>query len=226
MRGPSKSSGESQAEFPMRINRYLALKKYSTRRGADEIIKKKQVFINGRLAVLGDKVTASDVVEVKFRGKPTPLTYIAFNKPRGVAINTVFKEGEGLFPVAALDKDAHGLTILTNDGRVTLRLASPLYTHEKEYLVTTTRKLRSSFREKMEAGAEKVAILGENKFRITVTNEKQNQIRRMCAALFLEVADLACLRVMNIRLGNLKEGTQRSIEGDELKTFLKTLQLL
>lgn len=62
--------------FPMRINRYLALKKHSaSRREADELIKKKQVFINGRLAVLGDKVQKSDIVEFNFRGKPTPHKY-------------------------------------------------------------------------------------------------------------------------------------------------------
>ena len=60
--------------FPMRINKYLALKRHSTRRDADELIKKKQIFLNGKLAVLGDKVQASDIVEFKFRGKPTPLT--------------------------------------------------------------------------------------------------------------------------------------------------------
>lgn len=209
----------------MRINKYLALKKYSTRRGADDIIKKKQVFINGRLAVLGDKVTASDVVEVKFRGKPTPLVYIAYNKPKGVAIHDAF-EGEGIFPVAALDKDAHGLTVLTNDGRVTERLLSPLYVHEKEYTVITQRKLRSSFKEKMEMNAKKVIIMGENKFRIILADEKQNQIRRMCVALFQEVKDLQCVRVMNIALGNLKEGEQRKIASDELKIFLEALQLM
>ena len=52
-------------EFPMRINKYLALKGYATRRGADELINKKIVSINGRVAVLGDKVTEKDVVEVR-----------------------------------------------------------------------------------------------------------------------------------------------------------------
>jgi ribosomal 50S subunit-recycling heat shock protein len=60
--------------FPMRINKYLVLKKHSQdRRKADELIKKKKVFLNGKLAVLGDKVQESDLVEVNFRGKPTPL---------------------------------------------------------------------------------------------------------------------------------------------------------
>jgi 23S rRNA pseudouridine2604 synthase len=58
--------------FPMRINKYLASKRNSTRREMDKLVKKGQVFINGKRAVLGDKVETSDVVEVNFRGKPTP----------------------------------------------------------------------------------------------------------------------------------------------------------
>ena len=58
--------------FPMRINQYLAKKKNMSRRSADELIKKGQVFINSRLAVLGDKVQATDVVEFKYRGKMAP----------------------------------------------------------------------------------------------------------------------------------------------------------
>ena len=51
--------------YPMRINKYLAWKKISTRRGADELIQNKKVFINGKLAVLGDKIKETDKVEIK-----------------------------------------------------------------------------------------------------------------------------------------------------------------
>ena len=53
----------------MRINKYLALKRNSTRRECDELIKKGQVFVNGVLAKLGDKVLEKDSVEVRYRGK-------------------------------------------------------------------------------------------------------------------------------------------------------------
>ncbi|MFA6407811.1 MAG: S4 domain-containing protein [Candidatus Paceibacterota bacterium] len=56
-------------KFPMRINQYLALKKNSTRRAMDELIKKKKVLINNRLAVLGDRVKEEDEVKVLFREK-------------------------------------------------------------------------------------------------------------------------------------------------------------
>jgi 16S rRNA U516 pseudouridylate synthase RsuA-like enzyme len=56
--------------FPMRINKYLALEKNATRREMDVLIRNGKVLINGRTAVLGDKVSETDKVEVRFRTKP------------------------------------------------------------------------------------------------------------------------------------------------------------
>ncbi len=227
--------------YPMRINKYLALKGHSTRRGADELIEKGQVFINGKQAVLGDKVSESDLVKVSFRGKQKPYMYIAYNKPRGIVTHSAQK-GEkeiknvfalkDVYPIGRLDKDSHGLIILTNDGRITERLLGPKYFHEKEYIVTTKNDLRSNFKEKMEAGVQieaektapcKVQILDERKFKVILTEGKKHQIRRMCSALFQEVDDLKRIRIMNIKLDSLSEGAHRNIEGEELKKFLGDL---
>ena len=54
-------------KFPMRINKFLALERNCSRREGDEIIRAGRVYINGRLAVLGDKVMETDRVEVRFR---------------------------------------------------------------------------------------------------------------------------------------------------------------
>ena len=75
---------ETKPEYPMRINKYLALKGYSTRRGADELIEAKKVLINGKLALLGSKVNEEDNVEVKGKTKHKPYIYLAFYKPKGV----------------------------------------------------------------------------------------------------------------------------------------------
>ncbi len=56
-------------EFPVRINKYLAFKKHSTRREADKLIMENRVFINGRRAVLGDKVELWDKVSVRSHGR-------------------------------------------------------------------------------------------------------------------------------------------------------------
>ncbi len=212
----------------MRINKYLALKKISTRRGADELIKQKKVFINGKPAVLGSKVLEGDKVEVRGAEKKE-YVYFAYNKPIGVETSS---PKEGLFPLGRLDKVSHGLMILTNDGRITDGLLNPKYFHEKEYLVRTLNKLRSSFKQKMEAGVDiegymtkkcKVKIIDDFNFRITLTEGKKHQIRRMCSNLFQEVADLKRERIMNIKLGNLKPNNMREIKGEELSTFLNPI---
>lgn len=217
----------------MRINKYLAVRGFSTRRGADELIEKKKVFINDRLAVLGDKVNETDEVVVKQSGKPKVYTYLAYNKPRNERTEEISAPG-GLFPIGRLDKMSEGLIILTNDGRITDRLLNPDRTHDKEYQVTTKEKLRSSFKQKMETGINiegyttkpcKVEVTGERSFKLILTEGKKHQIRRMCVALFNEVRDLKRVRILNIKLGNLGPGKTRPIEGDELTTFLKALGL-
>ncbi|MBS3904423.1 MAG: pseudouridine synthase, partial [Simkania sp.] len=135
----------------------------------------------------------------------------------------------GLFPVGRLDKASHGLLILTNDGRITDGLLNPKFDHEKEYVVKTKQKLRSNFKEKMEAGVQiedyktkpcKVTIVNDNTFRVTLTEGKKHQIRRMCVALFQDVQDLKRVRVMNVELGKLSLKATREIKGEELTTFL------
>lgn len=221
------------------------MKSYSTRKGADDLIKDKKVFINGRLAVLGDKVKETDRVEVRGAKNAKDFIYLAYNKPKGIVTHSADGDAQDIAdifpdatvaPIGRLDKDSHGLIILSNDGRVTDRLLSPKYDHEKEYVVVTKQKLRASFKQKMEAGVKiegedeptkkcSVEILSEDKFKIVLTEGKKHQIRRMCVALFQEVKDLKRTRIMNIKLGQLKSNQHRKIEGDELKKFLKSLSL-
>ena len=250
--GSNKADGAVSASgaFPMRINKYLAHKGYATRKGADALIESKKVQINGRLAQLGDKVEESDEVAVRPNKKPTTYTYLAYNKPRGLSTHASLKseedimssvknqelvKGQNLFPVGRLDKDSHGLIILTNDGRITDRLLSPEHDHEKEYRVRVQENLRPSFAMHLSAGVDigdyktkpcKVDIEGERVFRITLGEGKRHQIRRMVVSLHNDVIDLTRIRIMNIRLSNLAEGGVRKIDGHELDTFLTSLGLL
>ncbi len=230
---------ESKDPYPMRINKYLALKKYSTRRGADEMIRKNRVHINGKLAALGDKVQENDTVEIQ--GFQKKYRYFAYNKPRGVITHSPGDEEESIedilplknvFPVGRLDKDSYGLIILTDDGRITDPLLNPKYAHEKEYEVVCLDALPSNFKRKMEGGVDiggyitkssRLTILGKHKFSIILTEGKKHQIRRMCGAFGQSVVKLKRVRLMNIMLGQLKSGEYRAIEGAELNTFLKAL---
>jgi 23S rRNA pseudouridine2604 synthase len=98
------------------------------------------------------------------------------------------------------------------------------------YLVTTLKKLRNNFKEKIETGVNiegyqtepcKVKVLDDNLFSITLTEGKKHQIRRMCVALFQEVTDLKRVRIMNIKLGKMRPKEVRKMEGKELEDFLK-----
>ncbi len=242
-----KEIAEEKPLFPMRINKYLAHKGLSTRRSADALIEKKQVTINGKLAVLGDLVNEKDEVAIKGSNVKKDYRYYAFYKPKGIIthspqgneqditeITKDFKDLKGLFPIGRLDKASHGLIILTDDGRITERLLSPTKTHEKEYVVETARPLRPSFAEHMSRGVKiedyttkpcKVFVTGDSKFKIVLTEGKKHQIRRMVVAMHNEVSDIKRIRVMNVKLGNMKVGDARRIAGNELTEFLSSLNL-
>jgi 23S rRNA pseudouridine2604 synthase len=226
----------------IRINKYLATQGVSTRRDADKLIEAGKVTINGRRAILGDKVKEGDKVEITKKIKNN-FVYYAYNKPRGVITHSP-QMGEkdivtstglaGVFPVGRLDKDSEGLIILTNDGRITDRLLNPKYDHEKEYIVKTRVPIKDSHLKVMERGMDlegittapcKTKYIDEKVFSITISEGQKHQIRRMCDALTLPIESLKRVRVMNIKLGKLDSNMYRKIEGEELQTFLKSLSL-
>ncbi len=228
----------------IRINKYLADKGYATRRGADDIISKGLVTINGKKAVLGDKVTDTDVVVINQKRKPNQYVYLAYNKPQGVVTTNAQGEEKEIidavryrtrvFPVGRLDKDSYGLIILTNDGRITDRLLNPDKHHEKEYVVTVNKKYTPAFIKHMTEGVDigdyvtrptKVKRLKDTTFSITLTEGKNRQIRRMTEKLGYTVTDLKRVRIQNILLNNVKPGQYREIIDDERETFLTSLGL-
>ncbi len=239
-----KTAPEATDAYPMRINKYLAHEGIATRRGADELIARGKVLINGRVALIGERVNYGDKVELRGKKTPNKFLYYAYNKPVGVITHSpqlgemdIKKSaalGPDVFPVGRLDKDSSGLIILTNDGRVTDRLLNPGYDHDKEYQVRTAETLRESFKKTMEAGVDIEGYLtkkctvrktGPKSFNITLTEGKKHQIRRMVAALHNTVVGLERTRILNVRLENLKPGAWRAIEGEELKTFLAQIGL-
>lgn len=243
--------------YPVRINKYLAQSNYSTRVGGDELIKKGLVFINGRRAVLGDKVFEEDEVIVKNKGDKKEYVYYAYNKNINVSTNPEVGVKDILqatrfpvkvFPVGRLDKDSHGLILMTNDGRVTDRLLSPRYVHEKEYVVKVEPSVTDRFIELMgngvhfdgfisrkcdvwrassaKASASQSSKKSKDTFHIVLTEGKKRQIRRMCEALHHKVVDLKRIRIMNVELGKIAYGEFREIKGEELDTLLKSLNLI
>jgi len=260
----------------VRINKYLALHNYASRREADVLIAKGLVKINGKKASLGDKVFEGDKVEVKNSQKLKDNKYYVYYKPKGIetilskqnpsSLSASARQGKSIkeiagfpkdfFPVGRLDKDSHGIIIMTNDGRITGKLLEPDSGHEKEYRVKVDKDISHLFVKLMASGIKlenpartyrsarmnrsggipfgtggfktKPAIIkkvDEYTFDIVLTEGKKHQIRRMCAALGYQVRDLKRIRIMNVKIGSLKQGQKRELQGAELSNFLKKLGL-
>jgi len=241
---PKISPVEKIELYPMRINKYLARKGVSTRTGADELIKSSKILINGILAKLGDKISESDKVEVRGVHKKKNFVYLAYNKPKGIVSTNPQRDEKGImdnikvqdkvFPVGRLDKESHGLIILTNDGRITNRLLNPNSNHEKEYLVEVDRKYTPAFLKHMQNGVDigdgvtKPAVVtkvSETEFKIILKEGKNRQIRRMTEKLGYTVRDLQRIRIQNIELGKIPLNSYVEIKGNEQTEFLESLGL-
>ncbi|PIT91278.1 23S rRNA pseudouridine synthase F [Candidatus Kaiserbacteria bacterium CG10_big_fil_rev_8_21_14_0_10_49_17] len=222
--------------YPVRINRYLLLMGYCSRRKADELIAKGEVSINGKVAELGSIVQRKDTVSVSknIAALPHTYTYFAYNKPRGIvshnpqkgerAVEDVSGLGKNVSPVGRLDKESRGLMLLTNDGRIVDSLLNPKYEHEKEYRVTVDKKNSNWFLRHMESGVDiegyvtkpaKIKKKSDTTFALILTEGKRHQIRRMCAALGYQVRDLKRVRIGDIKLARLKEGDVRELTEKE-----------
>lgn len=231
----------------IRLNKYLAQLGVASRRKIDEITIGRRITINGRLAVLGDKVDPDlDVVVVdKKIIKPTPqeLVYYAFNKPKYVLSSASDDRGRDtvlkfvpsvprVFPVGRLDFESTGLILLTNDGDLALRITHPRYHLPKVYQVTVIGNLSPDKVHKMQTGTDlddgrtapsQVEVLpsklGQSIFKITLFEGRKRQIRRMCSVLHLHVVDLHRLSIGPIEIKKLAPGKYRELTLDELKSI-------
>lgn len=221
----------------VRLNKAISDTGYCSRREADKIIEQGRVTINGTQAVLGQRVTPADSVEVD--GKPinAPQTtvYIAFNKPRGITCTTdvsikdniidYIKHPQRIFPIGRLDKDSEGLIFLTSDGNIVNKILRAGNNHQKEYIVTVNRPFDEDFLSKMAAGVPildtvtapcTVERIAPSIFKIILTQGLNRQIRRMCQYFDYEVVKLRRTRIMNITIDGIKHGQWRNFTPEEL----------
>lgn len=241
---------EVSADSNMRLNKYLTVAGYCSRREADRLIEQGRVSVDGEIAGLGVQVALHQAIKVD----DTLVTlsqnhvYILLNKPVGVTC-TLEEDVEGnlvdfmnfkqrIFPVGRLDKDSSGLLLLTSDGDIVNRILRAENDHDKEYIVQVNRDITSDFLKKMGAGVEitnmktkqrvktkpcKVTRVDQRQFKIVLTQGLNRQIRRMCSELGYRVTALKRIRIMNLNLEPLKVGQYRYLNEDEMKTLKKTI---
>ncbi len=225
-------------EYPVRINRYLLLKQFCSRREADRLIEQGKVTINGVVAVLGQQVHEGDRVELAQDAANRTYHYYVYNKPRGIVSHNPQRDeqsvadvsglGDSVACVGRLDKDSRGLMLLTDDGRIVNAILNPDYAHEREYEVRVDKYIKESDLKKLARGVNiegymtrpaYVERIDEHTFTITLTEGKRHQIRRMCAALGYQVQDLQRIRMMHISL-DVPSGKHRALTATETAQLL------
>ncbi|MFI3317025.1 MAG: 23S rRNA pseudouridine(2604) synthase RluF [Rikenellaceae bacterium] len=229
-----------------RLNKFISDTGYCSRREADKFIESGKVTINKVVATLGDRVGPKDQVRVNgnlLEGDSDPYVYLALNKPVGVTSTTDRSDKTNvvdfvnypsrIFHIGRLDKDSEGLLLLTNDGDIVNKILRAGNNHEKEYEVWVDKPLDNNFVERMSSGIKilgtttkrcKVEAEGAKKFRITLTQGLNRQIRRMCEVLGYEVTRLRRVRIMNINLAPLATGQWRELESRELSALFASLK--
>ena len=230
----------------IRINKFLSEAGVCSRREADRRIENGEITINGRVAVNGDKVEPGDEVLVNGRPiqKEEEMVLLVLNKPVGIVCTAEKREKNNvidfmqypkrIYPIGRLDKDSEGLLLLTNNGDIVNKIMRAGNMHEKEYIVTVNKPVTDSFVRGLAGGVPlvelntttrkcKVEKIGSRKVRIVLTQGLNRQIRRMCEYFGYRVEKLERVRIMNIKLGDLKSGAYRPVTPEEYQTLLKMI---
>ncbi|MBQ7567699.1 rRNA pseudouridine synthase [bacterium] len=226
-----------------RLQKYMAGLGIDSRRNCELLIAQGRVTVEGRVAVLGERVEPG-VTHVCLDGEPLEnysredLVYIMLYKPAGY-VTTVQDEYdratvlelvsdvlERIVPVGRLDLDTEGLLLLTNDGELTYRLTHPRFGVEKEYVAKVKNlpgpaeldQLRKGIR--LEDGLTspaKVDILPNGLVRLVIHEGRKHQVKRMLAAVGCPVLALRRTRFGSLSLRGLHRGEYRRLNDSEIR---------
>lgn len=229
-----------------RLQKLLSAAGVCSRRKAEEYLLAGRVTVNGETAGLGDRADAERDT-ICLDGQPIARTaervYLMLHKPKGyitslsdeknrpTVAELVADCGVRVYPVGRLDYDSEGLLLMTNDGDFALRASHPRYETDKTYEVEVCgawdgtaeglRRLRSIGGERIRPPDVKLLWQrGERaKYAITIHEGKNRQVRRMCAAVGLQVLRLVRVREHTLCLGDLPAGHWRWLTPQERESF-------
>ena len=226
-----------------RLQKILSARGVASRRKAEQMIQNGAVTVNGVTAALGDSADP-ELDRICVNGQPLPtgqrFVYILLNKPRDYvttlsdekgrpnAAQLVADCGTRVYPVGRLDMDSEGLLLFTNDGAFANALTHPKQEVEKIYEVWAVgyapggeEKLsRPIVLDGYRIRPPKVVLLSANgekaKFRVTIHEGRNRQIRRMCEAAGMRCTRLRRIQEGSLRLGNLPCGAWRYLTPEEV----------
>ncbi|MBP5342409.1 rRNA pseudouridine synthase [bacterium] len=236
-----------------RLQKYLSQSGISSRREAEEMIKRGEVKVNGVVITeLGYKVNSEDIIEVLGERitKQENKVYYMLNKPTGYISSTKDENGrktiislmkyvdQRIYPVGRLDYDTSGLILLTNDSSFKEMIESPTIGIEKEYHVKVDGLLRKIESKRLEKGIDlgdyktKPAKILNVKYNdeltsttldIIIKEGKNREVRNLFSSVNHKVKSLKRTRIGNLRL-DVPNGTYRPLKPHEVK-LLKLLAL-
>lgn len=229
----------------IRLNKYIANAGVCSRRAADKLIDEKKVKVNGKVVLEKGTVidTYKDSVEVN--GKKMSISeekvYILLNKPKGYITTAkeqfnrpfvldLINEKERVYPVGRLDMDTSGLLILTNDGQLTNKITHPKNHIHKTYEAILKNELSNVDMQKLEKGVDiggyvtqpaKIQKLGDKKVRITISEGKNRQVRKMFETVNNKVVELKRISIGKLTLENLEVGKFKYVKYEEICKVFK-----
>ena len=229
----------------MRLDKFLSVCAVATRTDAKRAISKGGVTVNGAVAKKADMNVNELEDSVVFCGMPViykKYEYVLLNKPEGyVSATDDPKEKtvldllspelrkKGVFPCGRLDKNTHGLMLLTNNGELSHRILSPKNHVEKKYFFKARESMSEADAKRFEAGVTlddgyvtkpaKIELsCGGFEGVITLHEGKYHQIKRMLEALdnkitYLERISFACFTLEG---AGLERGEWRYLNEKEI----------
>lgn len=226
----------------IRLQKYFTDCGILSRRAAEAEIAKGLVKVNGLVASVGDKIDP-DTDTVEWKGKRIQANtaqkqiYLMLNKPKGYVTTSNDEKGRKkvtdlvrdvhtrVYPVGRLDMDSEGLLLLTNDGEFTNQLTHPRHEIPKIYHVTVspapTKEQLRTLSAPMEIDgyrlrAVEVERISHDQLEMRLYEGRNRQIRKMCAAVGLEVKQLQRVAIGYLTLGDLALGKWRHLTKEEV----------
>lgn len=237
----------------MRIDKLLSNSGLGSRSQVRQLIRAGHISLNGQ--VILDPATIippSDYAHILVRQQALSVklsAHLLLNKPQGYLTATDDRRYpyvtqllpqalQRLNPVPAgrLDRDAHGLLLLTTDGQLAHRLMSPRWHYPKTYLVTYEGEALTNQEVQLLAGGLQLRDLNclpavleplaNRQARVTLTEGKYHQVKRMFAFIGRPVSDLCRITIGPFSLAGIeKPGSYRLLTREEQSRLYQDLSL-
>lgn len=234
----------------MRLNKFLAACNLGSRRSVESIIYDGKIIINGKICKEPGAQVNTENDEVIYNNKklklPNKNIYIMLNKPVHYLVTakddfdrkTVFDLlpdfGMHLFAIGRLDYNSEGLLLFTTDGDFANKVIHPKFKLKKIYKVKVKGNINNEQIERLKNG---ILIDGkktlpaqvyvknrknnETVLKITITEGRKRQIRKMIKTIGSEVISLKRLQISSVKLGKLPVGMWRVMMPSEIESLKK-----